>query len=203
MPCSNPNCGCSKKKSPFGTQSLRIERYKLKELLRNLLPTAKKLRPLLQMEEEKIFLHHFKPEIQKAFLWELENLEESLEEETKQELLKTFEEDFLFALSVLLGKKKKSPKIHKKIQVCTGPTCSRKGSHLILKRLVQTLNITLNQPVQGVLLETNGCSQNCRGGPNLYLDGKLLNQLPLEEILDRVQEFVESKELREGSKKLG
>lgn len=73
------------------------------------------------------------------------------------------------------------------IGICTGTTCHLNGSYKLLKHLEQTLNIKEGETTkdgQYTMIPVK-CIGNCDYAPNITVDGKVFNNVSIDE-LDRI-----------------
>lgn len=192
--CSSGGGGCSRKANPLGANS-RLERYKLKEIIRKLKPVALQISRVTQIPMEKVYENQLRLPLREALLHEMEALEEEVD---LQEVSDHFDEDFQYALDVFLGKvviekkeKDDTPDLDCKIllQVCNGPSCERRGSGEVLAAVQEELAIEVGETTaDGVfgLVEAT-CFRQCRQGPNLKR-----NDVAFQEVdPTRVAEYVD------------
>lgn len=79
---------------------------------------------------------------------------------------------------------KENPKGKYHISVCMGTTCKSKGACEILKELEVVLDIKKGESTQDGMfsLDTTGCIKYCVMAPIISINGKLYNQIKLEEV---------------------
>lgn len=77
------------------------------------------------------------------------------------------------------------------IRVCTGPSCTLKGSLEIQKELQSLLHIETNQVTkdQRIYLTTQCCMKHCKKGPNLMVNGKVFHGVTKKEIKELLHDL--------------
>ncbi|RME03132.1 MAG: (2Fe-2S) ferredoxin domain-containing protein [Planctomycetota bacterium] len=175
MPCCQNQGGCPKKQ----TQQLRLERYKVKEILRYLQPLAIEIAKITGQRLETVYKKCFHDQFLQALQYELVllYLQNQIPSENEiHHILQEFEKDFDFALQVHLGKKT-LPKDPSKpqISVCIGPSCGRKGAF----ELIEIVENYLKQSpkTQEIQIQTTRCSKQCTKAPQITINQQTFFQI--------------------------
>ena len=81
-------------------------------------------------------------------------------------------------------------KFKTKIVVCTGPSCSLKGSKFVLDELAKRLKVKIDNKNEEILLTTKRCFGACNYGINVEINGELIHGVTisnLENILNKIK----------------
>lgn len=75
----------------------------------------------------------------------------------------------------------------KKIRVCSGPNCRRRGSENIMKTLREHTGEIIGSETEPIDLDFCGCTSYCEFGPNVVVDDhKILHQSQAKTIIERL-----------------
>ena len=79
--------------------------------------------------------------------------------------------------------------------MCTGARCKENGSAPLIKMAKELLKTDKNglSSDKSILLETRDCLKQCKSGPNISVDGEIVNHIGEKE-LKQVIESLENKE---------
>ncbi len=77
-----------------------------------------------------------------------------------------------------------------KVAVCSGISCTMKGSRFVLEELSKKLNVKVDDENSPVLLTTKKCFAACNYGVNVEVNGELIHEVTvskLDEVLEKIK----------------